>query len=525
MAFEALTADQRAQLLLAILDALPDPMFVKNGDHAIIWANRAMLGLTGRDTFTPGRDDDQFPPEQMAVFHATDRKVFAGETSLNEETVGQKMISLTKKSPIRLPDGSTGLVGILFDITSYKAAEASANEARAESAAKSQFLANMSHEIRTPLNGVLGMAQALAQDDLTPEQRAKVDIMLDSSRTLLAVINDVLDLSKATESELEVSAVEVDLPFLLRSMVDMTRARAREKGLDLTLTFDADLPARLRLDPVRVRQCIGHLLANAIKFTDRGEVVMGARVVNGGGGALLEVTVRDTGVGMSKQEQARLFSPFAQVDGSATRKFGGAGLGLAITRKLARLMGGDVSLVSSPGEGSTFTLTLLAHPAILATNKAAALSSESGERPRAELRGKRVLLVDDNPLNRKVVQLFLAPYALQVTEAGDGMEALELLGRTSFDVVLMDIHMPRMDGVEAVRRIRSCGESWSAVPVIALTADALPGDQKRFLDAGMTDYLTKPLASRDLLRSLVMALDTAGGIRGAPSAPLDVRLR
>jgi CheY-like chemotaxis protein len=209
---------------------------------------------------------------------------------------------------------------------------------------------------------------------------------------------------------------------------------------------------------------------------------------------------------MSKEEQARLFAAFVQADGSATRRYGGAGLGLAITRKLARLMGGDVVIASSPGEGSTFTLTLRCDRAA-ENGSSATAAAEADGRPRAELKGKRVLLVDDNPINRKVAQLFLAPYALRVTEAKDGVEALEALGSASFDVVLMDVHMPRMDGVEAVRRIRSSGEAWSGIPVIALTADALSGDQKRFLDAGMTDYLTKPLASRDLLRALVKALD------------------
>jgi hypothetical protein len=500
MAFKAQTADARARLILGVLDALPDPIFVKNSDHTVVWGNRAMATLMGTETVAVSRGDEFFPQDQMDVFYEADRKVLAGEPSLNEEQVGENMFSLTKKVPLRLPDGSAGLVGILFDISAYKENERQAREAQADAQVKSQFLANMSHEIRTPLNGVIGMAQSLLQDDLTNEQRAKIDVMMESSRALLAVVSDILDLAKTSEGKIVATPVDVDVTFLIKRTIDLSRSKAADKGLSIELSLDVDFPPRLSIDPVRTRQCLTNLLSNAIKFTETGGVFVSARRVVRDGQPLLEIEVRDTGIGLRPEEQNQLFQQFTQADGSATRKIGGAGLGLTITRRLARVMGGDVTVQSEPGRGSTFCLSMRADPPHEALPSGE--TAEAAPRPKAELRGKRALIVDDNALNRKVVQMFLAPYSLVVTEAVHGQAALDELAKAPFDVVLMDIHMPVMDGTEAVKRIRAADAAWSNIPVIALTADAMNGDREKYLALGMTDYLPKPIDQRALLAIL-----------------------
>jgi signal transduction histidine kinase/CheY-like chemotaxis protein len=507
MAFAPKTDAEKSELLLAVLEAIPDPVFVKNSEHTIIWGNQATARLMGQQSFSPTQGDEAFPPEQMAIFYEADRKVFAGEPSLNEEWAGNSLYALTKKVPIVLSDGSVGLVGISFDITAYKENERRAHEAQAESAAKSQFLANMSHEIRTPLNGLLGMAQALALDELTPSQRAKVDTMLGSGRTLMTVVNDILDLAKIDAGKLEITPVNVDPGIGLQRAIKLFRPLAEEKGIALSLNLDASLPARLRLDPMRARQCVDNLISNAIKFTQHGSVTLSARITPGAQGQLIEITVTDTGVGMNEEQVSRLFSEFMQADSSTTRQYGGTGLGLAISRRLARQMGGDITVESERGRGSTFRVTLRIEDAI-DEEKSDDRPDDSplSAAPRSDLRGKRVLLVDDNAINRKVAQMFLAQYGLVVSEAVNGQEALNQLAAASFDVVLMDVHMPVMDGLEAMRRLRASKAGYADIPIIMLTADALSGDRERYLAAGANGYVSKPIDRRELIGAIVAAL-------------------
>jgi signal transduction histidine kinase/ActR/RegA family two-component response regulator len=430
--------------------------------------------------------------------------VLAGETIVNEERIGDRLVAQTRLVPFRLPDGSAAVLGVVLDVTAFRQAEADAGAMKAESKAKSAFLASMSHEIRTPLNGMLGMAQALAQDELAPHQRAKVELLIDSGRTLMTVVNDILDHSKIAAGKMDIAPVEVDLAQQLRAAADLFRPRAEEKGLRIELAIDVDMPPRLRLDPVRVRQCFNNLLSNAIKFTHRGHVAVTARLVHRPGEApMVEIDVTDTGVGMDAEQVSRLFTEFGQADETVTRRFGGTGLGLAISRRLARIMGGDITVASRPGEGSTFRLTVKAEEATGAEPHAA---ESARTPPRATMRGKRLLLVDDNAINRRVVQMFLAPYGPEIAEAANGQEALDRLGLESFDLILMDVHMPVMDGVEAVRRIRECGKPWAGMPAIMLTADAMQGDRERYLAAGATGYVSKPIDQRELLTAIVSAL-------------------
>ncbi len=376
--------------------------------------------------------------------------------------------------------------------------------AKAANAAKSAFLANMSHEIRTPLNGVLGMAQVLARESLSRRQREYVDTIRDSGETLMAVVNDVLDLSKIESGKMEISPIAEDLEACLSKLVMLWAPRADEKEVELLLSVSRDVPQRMAFDPVRVRQCVSNLVSNALKFTEEGGVEVRADCLQSDDERhLIEIQVRDSGIGMSQSTLDRLFSPFVQADSSTTRRFGGTGLGLAITRDLARMMGGDVTVSSVVSRGSTFTFTF----------RAGRIEADAGEGEtphvaeapdaavvgRDTLAGKRILLVDDNDVNRSVVRAFLSPHQTDITEAANGLEALKRLSEAQFDLVLLDIHMPVMDGVETISRIRAADAAYRDVGVVALTADAMDGDRERCLAMGMDGYVAKPIDGNRLL--------------------------
>ncbi|OYX48181.1 MAG: hypothetical protein B7Y90_11035 [Alphaproteobacteria bacterium 32-64-14] len=404
-------------------------------------------------------------------------------------------------------------VGLMLDIQQQKQQELALIEAKkqAEAAtiAKSNFLASMSHEIRTPLNGVLGMAQSLVGDGLLADQREKVDVILESGKTLTALLNDVLDLSKIEAGKIEIAPMDGELAVTLDRLRQLFLSKAVERGLTIDLSMPTAMPRLLRYDPVRVRQCVGNLLSNAIKFTERGDVKVAVGCEeNAPGKWLVTIAVSDTGIGMSDAVLQRLFSTFTQADASITRRFGGSGLGLAITRQLARLMGGDVVVVSEPGAGSTFTLTFEAE-AVTEESQANTVDQSLptiSEAQLQRLRGIKILLVDDNAVNRQVVKLFTARLGPKFVEAVNGQEALDRLCDETFDLVLLDVHMPVMDGKEAIRRIRSSGEAWAMLPVIALTADAMSGDRERYLALGMSDYVSKPLDQRELTTKIALAM-------------------
>ncbi len=420
----------------------------------------------------------------------------------------------------RAGDGAGRIIGLVTDLSQHKALEAELRAARdsaeAASRSKSEFLANMSHEIRTPLNGVLGMAQALDADALDPGQREKVATILDSGKSLMALLNDVLDLSKIEAGKLEIAPTAGDLLHTMRRTRQLFQSQAEEKGLQLSARVDANLPQRMVYDAVRVRQCVSNLLSNAVKFTARGRIDMAIAAEPLPDGAyMVSIRVSDTGIGISPEAMSRLFSLFTQADNSTTRRFGGTGLGLHISRQLARMMGGDLVAVSQAGRGSTFTLTFRALAAAAdaapAPRQTAAQSpiQSPAHPPVGTLRGVRVLLTDDNATNRQVIKLFLAPHGCDLVEATNGKEALDRLSSQPFDIVLLDVHMPVMDGKEAVQRIRSARQAWARLPVIALTADAMTGDRERYLALGMSDYVSKPVDQRELIAKMLQQLGGA----------------
>ncbi|RIJ25979.1 response regulator [Henriciella barbarensis] len=382
---------------------------------------------------------------------------------------------------------------------------------RAEQATrmKSEFLANMSHEIRTPLNGVLGMAQTLVHGDLTGVQREQVSIILDSGRALMVLLNDILDLSKIEAGKLEITPVASDLRHKLSSLFKLHEALAEEKGIKLKLFVHPDVPSSLIFDPVRLRQCVGNLISNAIKFTEQGEVMIVVSSAPGEDEETQRVTIHvsDTGCGIAENKLDKIFDSFSQEDGSTTRKFGGTGLGLSITRKLAQMMGGDVSVVSQQGRGSVFTLTFAAQDVSAPYSPQPTKTVQIREpRPRTSLSGCRALVVDDNAINLRVAKTFLEHYDVEVTLANDGNEALDKLSHQPFDIVLMDIHMPSLDGAEAFRRLRMSASPNRLIPVLALTADSMAGDRERYLGMGFDGYVSKPIDERSLISAMGQVL-------------------
>jgi PAS domain S-box-containing protein len=403
-------------------------------------------------------------------------------------------------------------VGLMLDIHEHKQQELALiqakQQAEAATVAKSNFLASMSHEIRTPLNGILGMAQVLAGEALTDDQLDRVKVITESGQTLMALLNDVLDISKIEAGKLEIARIDGDLTITAERVRQLFLVGAQETGLDIKVEVEPGFPRTTRYDPVRVRQCISNLLSNAVKFTEHGGVTirLSAEPLPDGSHKI-RIDVVDTGIGMDKETQDRLFGAFTQADASITRRFGGTGLGLAITRQLARLMGGDVTVDSRVGEGSTFHLSFVAERS---TRIAAPVDEThpdaAAARPGRQIMGARVLLVDDNAVNRQVVRLFMLQMQPQIVEATNGLEALARLAEQPFDIVLLDVHMPVMDGKEAIRRIRASDQPWKDIPVIALTADAMSGDRERFLALGMSDYLSKPIDARELATKYVSLL-------------------
>ena len=429
----------------------------------------------------------------------------------------------TTMQVVEIPLSFGGRVAVGADVTALRERERELRKARKEAEAaneaKSAFLANISHEIRTPLNGILGMAQLMAASDLTAEQRDQLDTILDSGKTLMAILNDVLDLSKIEAGRFDISPIDNDLGRLLRRLEKLWAPRAIEKGLQLTLEIDTESETFLRFDPVRVRQCVSNLVSNAIKFTDKGSVVVSAKVSSAGEqGYEVQIRVADTGIGMDAETAAKLFSPFTQADASTSRRFGGTGLGLSISRKLAQLMDGDVSVESEAGKGSVFTLVFRAVAGRRADEAPA--NADAGKTDGMRwAKGLSMLLVDDHALNRKVVQLFLEPLGIVIVEAENGEEAIRWLQTRKFDLVLLDMHMPVMDGAETLRHIREHDSGdIRAVPVIALTADSLGPNMSRYREMGMDGYVGKPIDHHELIREIGRVLEQKYGQVPAPRA-------
>lgn len=396
----------------------------------------------------------------------------------------------------------SGYIGSILDITERKAAERDMQEAKeaAEKAnrTKSQFLANMSHEIRTPLNGILGMIDLTLMTPLQPEQRDNVNIAKECANSLLHVINDVLDISKMEAGRLTVEPLAFDLKELLRKTVQMHYSHAINKGLTMNYHIPETIPPFVKGDPHRLQQILNNLLSNAVKFTDTGQVTFSIQQRPAKDGYIeLEFRVTDTGIGIAREDIPALFQKFSQIDGSFTRKYGGSGLGLAISKQLTELMGGRIGVESERGQGSTFyivlTFAVAAGPVELPPAAIAVTAQDV----------VRILLVEDEAINQSVITRMLRGRDYQVNVANNGLEALRQLPWLQPDLILMDVQMPGMDGLEATARIRQMEKlTGKHIPIIAVTAHALVGDRERFLAAGMDGYVAKPIQMENLFQAI-----------------------
>lgn len=407
----------------------------------------------------------------------------------------------------RMRDGGT--VSFHMDVSQQKAGQHALIEARerAEAAnrAKSAFLATVSHEVRTPLNGVLGLLSVLSADkSLQPEQSGYVNTAHDSARHLLEILNEILDLSKLEADRLELDVNHFILGQTLQDAAKLIEAQARSKGLSLELDIDADLDRQVVGDQGRLRQILLNLLSNAVKFTDQGRVSLKARGQIVDNAVTVRIEVSDTGIGFEPGEMDKLFEPFTQLDSDADRRFTGTGLGLAICRRLIELMHGSIRAHGAPGEGACFIVECsfpLAAPDSRGT-VAAPLEADAPMTPR-ELGWPeiRVLLAEDSPTNQLVIQAMLKDSGYRTDSVHNGKEAIEALEKLPYDLVLMDVYMPEMDGITAAQRLRERSE-FEALPIIALTANAMEGDSERFLQAGMDAYLPKPVSRSALLQTM-----------------------
>ncbi len=416
------------------------------------------------------------------------------------------------------PDGRIeSYVAIRQDITERKVRESEASDAvdrmRADCEAKSEFLANMSHEIRTPMNAILGYAELLKEKQLTPEEHDDhVETILRNGRHLLAIINDILDMSKIEAGKMQIERIGVSPIEILIDSISLMRVRAEGKGIPLELEFETPVPAAITSDPVRLRQILLNLIGNAIKFTEVGGVRVLVGIEDPGSeNPLLRVEVADTGIGMSREQVDSLFKPFEQADTSTTRRFSGTGLGLHISSRLAQMLGGDIMVQSEPDRGSSFIVRIPTGPidaaSLIDPEQAWALLQQQRERDAQRtnedlkpLEGVAVLLAEDGPDNQRLISHFIRKAGGSVVLAGNGIEAVDAVAAgASYDVILMDMQMPEMGGTEATEKIRALG---CRTPILTLTAHATDREREISFAAGCDDFLTKPIPRDTLIDTI-----------------------
>jgi PAS domain S-box-containing protein len=487
----AMEVQRDVQRAARLAEDAPNPIVEFDATGAMLYANTGMLNLMGQCGLLEAGIEVMFPeslPTLLRECLATDGPLSRVEHAVAGRVIAWSFFPIKELELIRV----YGL-DITSDVALRRAKEAAEESARA----KGIFLATMSHELRTPMNGVLGCTQLLKDTSLTDQQRELIETMHRSAEALLSLVNDILDFSKIEAGKMTLEVANVNLRALIRDVTTLTEGLAAHKGLTVSVDIATDVPEEFRGDPIRLRQILFNLVGNAIKFTKQGGVAITValmpRLPENTDTVMLEWSVRDTGIGLTPEQQAQLFRAYAQAEASTARRFGGTGLGLMICRQLVELMGGTISVSSRFGEGSTFSYTTNLLPAI--HREAVTLSvgvdpSASGEQGIP----KRVLVADDNEINQVVACKFLQKLGCQVEVARTGREAVEAISRTTYDIVLMDCEMPEMDGYEATREIRRREEgAVNHLPIMALTGHASDEDAQKCREAGMDKVVTKPL--------------------------------
>lgn len=505
-------SDNRATTV-TLINSIPDLIFYKNLDGTYLFCNNAFCALVGRPASEIiGKTDYELFSRQAADFsRVKDNAALSTLTrQSNEEWVdypnGRRVLLHTLKMPFWGDEGRKllGILGISRDITERDIVEKAVRHAKdlAEETTKmkSDFLANMSHEIRTPMNAIIGMSHLVLKTDLTLKQRDYLNKIQISGDHLLRIINDILDFSKIEAGKLTIEQTDFEFENVLANLTSLISDKVNDKGLNLVIDIDPQVPKYLKGDPLRLGQILINYINNAVKFTEFGDIFIAVKVLEETESAVcLRFSVRDTGIGLSQEEQIKLFQPFQQADNSISRKYGGTGLGLAISKQLATLMGGGVGVESEIGQGSTFWFT----------TKLGKSNGNTGyyEDPNlaealTRIKGASILIVEDNEFNQEVIMGLLAERGFEISMANNGKDAIAMVTQGNYDMVLMDMHMPVMDGVTATIKIRK-DERFKSLPIISMTANAMVQDQAKCVAAGMNDHVVKPIYPDDLFRILL----------------------
>lgn len=504
---DAMEIQRDVQRAARLAEDAPNPIVEFDATGAILYANTGMLNLMAQCGLLEAGIDVMFPavlPAMLQECLTTNSALMRVEHVVADRVIAWSLFPLEELKLVR----AYGL-----DITSDVALRRAKEAAEESTRAKGIFLATMSHELRTPMNGVLGCTQLLKDTSLTDQQRELIETMHRSADALLTLVNDILDFSKIEAGKMTLEVANVNLRSLICDVTTLTEGLASKKDLTVSVQIDPDVPEEFRGDPIRLRQILFNLVGNAIKFTERGRVTVSVSLkqgrTEGSDAVVLQWRIQDTGIGMTPEQQARLFQAYAQADASTTRKFGGTGLGLMICHQLVQLMGGAITVESSIGQGSTFAYTTNLLPAIHRDASASSLGTD--QRSVGEQGGSlRVLVADDNEINQVVACKFLQKLGCHVEIARTGREAVEAITRTVYDVVLMDCEMPEMDGYEATREVRCREEGTpSHLPIMALTGHASDEDAQKCHQAGMDKVMTKPLTLPILRASLQELLQQA----------------
>ena len=535
--------EERLRMLSMAVEQSPECIVITDLDSRMVYANAAFYRVSGYTAAevigkTPLLLHSGKTPKATydALWQALEQgSAWKGEF-VNRRKDGSEYVEVASIAPIFQPDGQVShFVAVKEDITEKKQLgeeldhhrhhledlvktrtgelELARSAAEAANLAKSVFLANMSHEIRTPMNAIIGLNHLMQRSGATAEQIERLDKIDSAGQHLLAIINDILDLSKIEAGRLQMESTDFSLPILLDEVAAIIAEPAKSKGLAVRFDCDA-VPVMLRGDPTRLRQALLNYAGNAVKFTAKGTVSLRVQHVEHFEGSdsdmLLRFEVRDSGVGIAPEVLPRLFSAFEQADSSTTRTFGGTGLGLAITRRLAQLMGGDAGVESTPGVGSTFWFTARLKQGKAAEASAPVASGDAETLLRQTHPGRRILVVDDEPINREIALMLLEDAGLIVDTAVDGEQAVTMAREAAYALILMDMQMPRLDGLDATRQIRGLADHEST-PIVAMTANAFTEDQARCYEAGMTDFLGKPFDPATLFTTVLRGLDRKAG--------------